>query len=259
MKMVTWRLGFGRRLAVALAYSALMLCARNSASAQVVAIGSASGSPGETVSFDVTLSEGNGNVAIVVNDIGIDGLPFGVLGNGRPDCTLNPAITKPNTAFSFLPRNCAVGTTCTTVRGAVISLDPNTARDPIADGVLYTCRFPIPGEATVGTTYELPSLAVTVTTPDAVDIVVTDQSTGGQITVAAASPTPTATNTPAPPTVTNTPSQPTSTPTNTAKPTSGGGSNDDDGCQMVAPAAANSGWLLLLPAALLIWRRRRTR
>src|SRR5262249_42333742 len=142
--------------AIALATGGLLAIPAGAAHAAIaVNIGSASGQPGGTVSFDVTLT-GTGSTeleqaAAVTVEIGFDtSTPVNANGSGKPDCTLNPSITKPNTGFAYQPRNCMVGTSCTEVKGAVISLDPNSATTPIPDGVLFTCKFTIASGAAIG-------------------------------------------------------------------------------------------------------------
>jgi hypothetical protein len=123
--------------------------------------------------------------------------------------------------------------------------------DPIPDGsVLFTCQF----DAVAAGTSEITVSNGIVSDAEGNETDAT--GTNGSVTVAEASPTPTATATPEEPTATNTPAEPTATATRTPRP-GGGGGQDDDGCQMVAPADASMGWILLAPAALLIWRRRR--
>ncbi len=69
-------------------------------------------------------------------------LPIGTAAGGRPDCTVEPAINKPQTTFAFQPVGCRPGTNCTGVRAVVVAVD-NTA--PIATGsLLFHCRVPIP-------------------------------------------------------------------------------------------------------------------
>ncbi|GBD26040.1 Anti-sigma-I factor RsgI2 [bacterium HR30] len=66
--------------------------------------------------------------------------------NGRPDCTVNPAVNKNSTSFAFQPASCS-GDACTGVRAIVFSAD-NV--DPILDGsVLYTCNVTVGGSGTL--------------------------------------------------------------------------------------------------------------
>ena len=154
--------------------------------ASTVDIGTAQGAAGAVVPIDVSLNGTSAKAIVAVtNQIGFDAAsPIAAGGDGKPDCTLNPAITKPNTAFSFQPRSCTVGTTCTSVKAAVISLDPASANTPIANGTLYTCRFAIPGTAAAGAMFNLANVKATVTDVDHADFDVTAQSAAGSVTVA---------------------------------------------------------------------------
>ena len=106
----------------------------------LVRIGTASGRPGDTVTFGVTLF-GSETVAGTQNDIIFDpDTPVLSNASGRPDCTVNPAIGKDETSFSFEPAGCLAGA-CTGVRVLVLDL---SNVDPIPAGaLLYTCRASI--------------------------------------------------------------------------------------------------------------------
>ena len=106
----------------------------------LVRIGTASGKPGDTVTFGVTLF-GSETVAGTQNDIIFDpDTPVLSNASGRPDCTVNPAIGKNATSFSFGPAGCLAGA-CTSVRVLVLDL---SNVDPIPAGaLLYTCRASI--------------------------------------------------------------------------------------------------------------------
>lgn len=231
-----------------------------------VDIGSAQGVAGSTVSIDVSLAGASDTeqVVAIVTTIGFDAAtPIAAGNDGKPDCSLNPSIMKDNTSYSYQPRNCTVGTDCTAVKAAVISLNPATAKTPIPNGVVITCRFAIPAGAATGTMFALTNVKSTVTDPDNVDTDVTEGSQSGQVEVVESTPTPTETNTPVPtdtPVPTNT-LPPTLTPTitNTPVPTATSSAKDDDGCQIVSVHQGSTGWLLLFPAAALFWLRRRPR
>lgn len=130
----------------------LLLGAWFAASAEAASslrVGSASGSPGEVVTIDVSLAVAAGDViAGTQNDIGFgDGVAIVRRANGRPDCTVNPAIDKAGSSFGFRPPGCSAET-CNAVRALVLSTD-NT--DPIPDGsVLYSCRVAISPDAASG-------------------------------------------------------------------------------------------------------------
>lgn len=116
--------------------------------AVVLTIGAAIGAAGETVTVPVTLSEG-ANVAGVQSDIGFPAdVPIAARANGRPDCTVNPAIGKDGASFAFQPPGCTPGAGCTGVRALILSLD-NVELIPVG-AVLYTCRLTIAATAETG-------------------------------------------------------------------------------------------------------------
>jgi hypothetical protein len=237
-----------------LAFSAQVSHAQGS-----VDIGTSDGGPGSVVPVEISLN-GTGDQTIVAetNDIGFPPTA-GIRANdaGDPDCTLNPAIMKGNTAFAFRPRDCTPGTDCNAIRATIISFNPSESDTDIPDGLLYTCNVTVPAGATIGSTIALENQVAGITNVDREDIDVSEASADGAVNVVEVTPTPTATATLGEPTSTNTPAEPTATSTRTPRPGGGGGNEEDDGCQMVAPADASMGWMLLVPAALLIWRRRR--
>lgn len=111
-------------------------------------VGTASGTPGSQVSFDVTLDSGGLTVTGTQNDIAYDPLTR-VAANlsGDPDCTVNPATGK-DVFTGFLPNSCTPGVDCTGIRVLVLSLSNS---DPIPDGVLYSCNVEISPAAIAGT------------------------------------------------------------------------------------------------------------
>lgn len=162
-----------------------------------VDVGSASGAPGQEVTFAVSLSTAGAIVAGVQADIAFDSLntPVAATPAGRPDCMVNPDIGKESTAFAFQPPGCS-GAACTAFRALVLSF---SNVDPIADGsVLYTCNVDISPGAAAGS-YPLIVSNVGMSTPDGQPI--ESVGTDGEIIVAGGpSPTPTATPAPAGPT-----------------------------------------------------------
>jgi ELWxxDGT repeat protein len=130
--------------------------------------GTASGARGETVSIDVSLRARREAVAGVQNDIRLSSnLRVAARSDGRPDCTVNPEIGKPASAFVFLPSNCRPGRTCTAVRALLLSLDDVA---PIADGaVLYSCAVTIEPRAPLGE-LALRIEGVSASTSDGVDV-----------------------------------------------------------------------------------------
>lgn len=107
-----------------------------------ILVGSASGMPGQQVSFAVTLDAAGQLVGGTQNDIAFDSAsaPIGATAEGVPDCKVNANINKPSTMFGFLPHGC-VGTECTGLRAMVFAI---SNADPIPDGsTLYTCKVNI--------------------------------------------------------------------------------------------------------------------
>jgi hypothetical protein len=100
-------------------------------------VGSATGEPGETVTFDVTLATMGEDVAGTDNRISFD-----------PDtpivgCVFNPVLVPAFSTFFFEPSGCTPGTDCVSVRAILITV-PAT----IADGtVLYSCDVTIDADA----------------------------------------------------------------------------------------------------------------
>ena len=213
---MTWRDLRGLQTATAVATFCGVVAAATMVRAISVDVGTAQGPAGTTVSFDVSLSGISAPQSVIafVNQIGFDaGTPIAARADGKPDCALKAGILKENTGFAFLPRNCVVGTNCTSVNALVISFNPNTTRTPLPNGPIYSCRFAIPAVAATGATFALTNVGATVTDPNNVDIDVTAMSHSGRITVGGPSVTPTRTSTPTR-TVT-----PTFTPTRTYTPT----------------------------------------
>ncbi|MEO8602132.1 MAG: hypothetical protein ABI629_06115 [bacterium] len=113
-----------------------------------VQVGTANGIPGQSATFDVTLDTGGETVAGIQVDIAFDALArVAPTGQGRPTCSVNPAINKTGTAYAFQPPGCS-GASCTAMRALVLSL---SNIDPIPDGsVLFTCTVQIDAAATNG-------------------------------------------------------------------------------------------------------------
>jgi hypothetical protein len=115
-----------------------------------LALGSASGAAGQTVTVNATLRNGSQKLAGTQNDIEFDPRQVAIAAksNGKPDCAANGALGKEGTAFSFLPSGCQKSGSCNSVRALVLSL---SNVEPIADGaVLYTCRVTIAAGASAG-------------------------------------------------------------------------------------------------------------
>jgi len=105
--------------------------------------------PGQQVVVSATLATGGGSVAGTQNDFAYataENRKVLVVRktNNRPDCTVNPDISKGSTTFAFQPAGCAADA-CTAVRAIVFSSEDV---EPIADGaVLYTCKVDVAADA----------------------------------------------------------------------------------------------------------------
>jgi len=105
--------------------------------------------PGTTVEVSATLKTGGGQVAGTQNDFTFataENRKVTVVRktNGRPDCTVNPEISKGSTTFAFQPPSCAAEA-CTAVRAIVFSSEDV---EPIADdATLYTCKVQVAADA----------------------------------------------------------------------------------------------------------------
>jgi hypothetical protein len=110
-------------------------------SAVSIDVGSTTGGPGDTVTFDVTLSTMGADVAATDNQIAFDS-DAPIVG-----CTFNPAVASFLSAFTFEPTGCMPGTNCASVRVILLTF-PLAA---IPDGtVLYSCDVAIDPVAAAG-------------------------------------------------------------------------------------------------------------
>jgi hypothetical protein len=126
-------------------------------------VGTASGPPGASVTFDVTLATGGEAVAATENDIAFDPLtPVAADTFGDPDCSVNPGINK-MVFTAFQPPSCTLGVDCTGIRVIVISF---SNLDPIPDGPIYSCNVDIGSAAPAGT-YPLVNSNAQSSDPDA--------------------------------------------------------------------------------------------
>jgi hypothetical protein len=114
----------------------------------VIRVGSAAGAPGTTVTIEVSLGAAGMTVIGTQNEIAFEPeAPIARRDDGRPECSVNPAIAKNATSFSFLPPDCDVDQ-CTGVLALVAAFDNE---DPIPDGsVLYSCEVEIAANASPG-------------------------------------------------------------------------------------------------------------
>lgn len=124
--------------------------------------------PGTTGSFSVRLRTGGLQVIAAAIDL-VLAAPLSVARkeNGRPDCTVNPEIDKPSTAFAFVSSDCPPGVSCTAVRVGVISFVGEAT--PIADGsTLFSCRVDIDRGARPGA-YSIGGVRASVVLPSAAE------------------------------------------------------------------------------------------
>jgi len=95
-----------------------------------IRLGTATGIPGERVTFDATLTTDGALVVSFQNDFEFDSVrtPIGVLDGGAPACTINAALQL-EPLFVFRPSGCN-GAACDSVRGTGISLQliPDSGR-----------------------------------------------------------------------------------------------------------------------------------
>jgi YVTN family beta-propeller protein len=165
------------------------------AAPQIFVVGGAvDARPGQRAALTLQLDARGRAVAGVQNDLEFaPGIAVAARPNGRPDCTVNPAIDKRGTSFAFQPAHCTPGTDCTAMRALVLSLE---AVDPIADGSpLYTCALELATDVAPGT-YTLPIVLTEGSTPtgesiptgavDAVVSVLPPQAAGRQQAAATA-------------------------------------------------------------------------
>jgi len=158
----------------------LGLLAAGGASATVVeTVGNVSGAPGDVVPVSVTMDDGGASVVGIQLDLGWDpATPVAATPSMAPDCAVNPAIHKDQTAFAFEPFGCTPGVDCTAVRALVISfVDPS----PIPDGsVLVTCNLAVTADAPGGL-HPLPGTNCAATDAGATSLPTT--CTDGSVTV----------------------------------------------------------------------------
>ncbi len=168
-------------------------------------VDSVTASRGQQLALGVTLRSGGAQIAGTQNTLMFDNsnVTLNLKTNGKPDCTVNPAINKGGTSFALQPAGCS-GSACTGVKALVLALD-NT--DAIPDGSqLYTCKVNI--AATASGTSIVSISGVGMSDPNGNAITGTGQNGTVTISGGGPSPTPTAT-TPKP----ITPTSPTPHPT----------------------------------------------
>ena len=114
-----------------------------------IEIGTAVGQPGNTVGFAVTFTNTDRFQIVGIRNC-IDSnatVPFARTGTGAPDCTVNAALQKPNSTFTFEPTGCTGANCdmCADIRG------PQGTPVIPAGSMLYSCRVAIPGSTPDGT------------------------------------------------------------------------------------------------------------
>jgi hypothetical protein len=197
---------------------ALFASATNVRAAVSVEVGSATGAPGSTVMFFVTLTTTAGEqVAGAQTTVDFEPETPAVL------CTPNPSFVLSQCALH--PTGCAAGVDCLE---SACFIAPFGGTIP-SGSQLYFCDVHIASDATAGD-YALRCSAVDAR--DSAGNSLNPQCADGQVEVIAL---------------------PTPTPTPTPGPSGGGGGG---GCRIAATGRANAGWLLLFPAAALLWVRR---
>lgn len=139
--MRTWTKSLFLTLVVSVAVSGAR------AGAVVLEVGSATGQPGQTVTFNVVLRTQGSEVAGTINSILIDpAVPVAADSHGDPICDVNGMFQSLN-AFGFQPKGCRNSVDCDLLRAVVVTI-PIVA---IPDGtVLYSCAVDIPEDAPPG-------------------------------------------------------------------------------------------------------------
>ena len=154
--------------------------------AVVISIDAVSAMSGTQATFGVRLKAEGATVVGVQDDIVFDTrLPIDQTSAGSPNCVVNPAINKPQTAFSFLPAGCQPGVDCDTVRALVVAFN-NLATIP-SGALLYTCSVSVP-QAAMNGTYPLRCAAAAAS--DANEQPLAVRCLDGAITVGSMSPPP---------------------------------------------------------------------
>lgn len=143
-----------------------------------VDIGTGAAASGQTTSFAVTLQTGGAEVVGVGNHIGF-APPLQIVArpDGKPDCLVNPNISKEATAFAFSPSGCTPGISCTGIKSDVLSFQN---LDPIPSGVLYTCSVAISDPAASGV---YPLLNISRSASDKLGRFLAAEGADGSITV----------------------------------------------------------------------------
>jgi hypothetical protein len=164
--------------------AALALLYSTSARAVSLRVGVPSASPGDTVTVEVALRDGESAVSSLSIDLGFpSAAPIDARPNGRPSCAAREEIDKPTSAFTFRPNGCAVGRDCTSIRAGITSFVPDTANLPIPDGVVFSCALTVPADAAIGERIRIDVLRASAIAPDSSETDVTEASESGFIDV----------------------------------------------------------------------------
>jgi len=159
----------------------------------VLEVGTAAGSRLQQVSFGVTLRNNGTAVAGTQNDITFDATtPIAANASGEPDCSVNPAINKPASAFAFRPVGCSAGA-CTGIRAVIFSTSDSGSIPDFA--LLYSCRVNIAGNAPF-TTVPLTISDVYASNPTGQLLAAAGKN--GKVLVTSVAPSPTPTSPPRP-------------------------------------------------------------
>jgi len=146
-----------RRVIVAFGIAALAIAAGNTAAQAddpcgntercvVMEVESTNAAPGAIVELGVKLRTRGQAVASNTAEIVLGGQLSGVANDkGRGDCAANPAVDAALADFRFSPLGCAPDSSCTGVRGVILT------SGPIADGTtLFTCHVRVAPGASMG-------------------------------------------------------------------------------------------------------------
>lgn len=191
---------------------------------------------GSVVELAVRLESTTGQASAIEFDLQLDErLRVTAGGDGRPDCSVNPAINKEASGFSFRPARCGDGNLgCEVVHAVILAADN---REPIADdSELFRCRMRIPPQVPDGA-YPIHARNARYAPPSGDDLEAA-VSEGWVVVGQAVLPSPTA------------------VPIATTTPTHSGGS-DGGGCAVAVAPPGLASWLPLIALALLRRRRRR--
>ena len=138
------------------------------------------------MTVELLLRDAGTDVASLSVDIGFPPTaPIAARPNGHPDCRVRDEIQKPSSGFTYRPPGCAVGADCSSVRAGITSFNPDTAKLPIPDGLVFACTLTVPQTAAVGERIPIDVLHASVIAPDDRETDVTQASAGAFIEIVA--------------------------------------------------------------------------